>query len=121
MENARHIPVMLQEVCALANATSAKKIVDATFGGGGYASAFLKLQMRPNVFALDRDKLALRYAIRLQALAPDRFHFEHARFGQMGTLRCMKYRPFDMVVFDTGLCTDQVWLQYIFFANARDS
>ena len=55
-----HIPVMLEEVLALAPAGPAPWILDATFGRGGHSRALLaRLGPEARLFALDRDPEAL--------------------------------------------------------------
>ena len=66
-----HIPVMLEEVLALAPAGPAPWILDATFGRGGHSRALLaRLGPEARLFALDRDPEALAAARALAAEDP---------------------------------------------------
>ena len=53
-----HFPVMLNEVLKLSSLSSNKRIIDCTFGGGGYSKEILKFS-NTSVQAIDRDKKAL--------------------------------------------------------------
>lgn len=60
-----HIPVMLEEVVGLFAPLEEGVIVDATYGGGGHASALLeRLDQRVRVLGVDRDPEAVRRAAR---------------------------------------------------------
>ena len=50
------------------------KIIDCTFGGGGYSKALLKFS-KTNVLAIDRDKKAISKAKLLEKKFPQRFKF----------------------------------------------
>ena len=50
-----HFPVMLNEVLKASSLSSNKKIIDCTFGGGGYSREILKFS-NTSVQAIDRDK-----------------------------------------------------------------
>lgn len=55
-----HIPVLLEEVCAAIGPLSGARVVDGTFGAGGYTRAFLAAGAE--VIAIDRDPKALAAA-----------------------------------------------------------
>ena len=60
-----HKPVMLDEVLAALDVQDGDRIVDGTFGGGGYTRAILTAA-KCAVFAIDRDLDAI---MRAEALA----------------------------------------------------
>ena len=60
-----HKPVMLDEVLAALDLKDGDKVVDGTFGGGGYTRAILTAA-KCAVFAIDRDLDAI---MRAEALA----------------------------------------------------
>ena len=53
-----HIPVMLDEVTAALKPKAGKKLIDATFGNGGYSTHFLRTT-DCYVATLDRDPDAI--------------------------------------------------------------
>ncbi len=103
-----HVPVLVNSVSRVANSILANKILDTTFGGGGYTRAFLKLATESVVWAIDRDSQAAARAKQLASLVSGRFHFCPGKFSNMHALDCAKAAPFDLISFDLGLCTDQV-------------
>ncbi len=103
----RHVPVLLEEViCVLKdrlNTASHIKIVDATFGGGGYTKRFLSEFTSCEIMAIDRDPDAY---FRAKTLSNDIQDIKrkvtpiHSRFGLMRD----HVKPFvDAVVFDLGM------------------
>ena len=65
-----HKPVMLDEVLAALDIKDGDKIVDGTFGGGGYTRAILTAA-KCAVFAIDRDLDAIMRAEALAAQKAD--------------------------------------------------
>ena len=74
---APHTPVLLDEVLEVLKPGSAMRIVDGTFGAGGYSRAFLA--GGAEVIGFDRDPTARRFADGLG----DRFRLIAAPFAQM--------------------------------------
>ncbi len=98
---------MLDEVVAAAAPSPGARIVDATFGAGGYSRAFLAAGAE--VLGLDRDPAAGRFAPATDDPGADRFHLIHfpfseleAALAQSGDERC------DAVVFDIGVSSMQL-------------
>ena len=52
--NELHAPVLLREVLEALEPTPGKRIVDGTFGAGGYSRAFLERGAKVTAFARDR-------------------------------------------------------------------
>jgi 16S rRNA (cytosine1402-N4)-methyltransferase len=76
-----HIPVLLAEIVEGLEPHTGQVIVDATFGAGGYARAFLS--SGANVIAFDRDPAAKTAAKKLAQEFPKTFQFIHAPFSEM--------------------------------------
>jgi 16S rRNA (cytosine1402-N4)-methyltransferase len=74
-----HVPVLLAEVLAAIAPAPGKRIIDATFGAGGYSRAFL--DAGAEVIAFDRDPAAARFAAPLTASG--RFRLVEAPFSEM--------------------------------------
>lgn len=83
-----HIPVMLEEVVGLFAPLEEGVIVDATYGGGGHASALLeRLDQRVRVLGLDRDPEAVRRAARREREQErERLELAVGNFGRLDAL-----------------------------------
>lgn len=103
-----HEPVLLAEVCRHAAPAPGRLIVDATFGGGGYARAFLEAGAR--VVAFDRDPDAIARGAALQgAYGADRLRLHHAPFSRMESVLAQAgVDRVDAVVFDLGVSSFQL-------------
>ena len=99
-----HFPVMLSEVLKISSLSSNKKIIDCTFGGGGYSKEILKFS-NTTVQAIDRDKKASIIANELEKKFPQRFRFYQAKFSQ---LEMISTENVDAVIFDLGLSSIQL-------------
>ncbi len=102
-----HIPVLLEEVLAAIAPAPGRRIVDATFGAGGYSRAFLAAGAE--VVALDRDPDAARFVPTTEEPGADRFALIARPFSELeaaladtGDTRC------DAVVFDLGVSSMQL-------------
>lgn len=102
-DNSPHIPVLLAEVLTALAPLSGQKIVDGTFGAGGYSRALL--QAGASVSAIDRDPNVLPYANVLSEQFPDTFTFIPGRFSQLDTLI---EDGADGVVLDIGVSSMQI-------------
>ena len=96
-----HVSVLLDEVLAAIEPAPGKRIVDATFGAGGYSRAFL--DAGADVVAFDRDPTAARFAAPL--MATGRFRLIEDRFSTMDE---QFEAPCDGVAFDLGVSSMQV-------------
>ena len=112
MERRPHLPVMLAEVVqAIAPERSAAGraavIVDATFGAGGYTTAFLEAGAQ--VVALDRDPDAARFAEPLSATYGERFRLIRRPFSELEDALGEARTPHcDGVAFDLGVSSMQL-------------
>lgn len=97
-----HIPVLLDKVLDTMGNISERTIVDATFGAGGYARAFL--DRGASVAAFDRDPSVQKFADELAAEYGERFRFINAPFSEIPNLA----GGFDDIVFDFGVSSMQI-------------
>ena len=103
-----HIPVMLSEVVRLLAPRSGGVYLDGTFGGGGYASAFLEAAPC-TVWAIDRDPEAIARGAGLAARFPGRLHLINGQFGDMLDLLAEHgITALDGVVLDLGVSIFQL-------------
>jgi 16S rRNA (cytosine1402-N4)-methyltransferase len=103
-----HVPVMLSEVVRLLAPRSGGVYLDGTFGGGGYARAFLEAAPC-TVWAIDRDPDAIARGASLAAQFPGRLHLIHGRFGDMLDLLAERgITTLDGVVLDLGVSSFQL-------------
>ena len=79
MTQPAHVSVLLQEVIEALEPAPGKRIIDATFGAGGYSRALLGAGAE--VIAFDRDPTAAAFAEPLAATG--RFTLVHDRFSTM--------------------------------------
>lgn len=98
-----HVPVLLAEVLAALEPLAGARIVDGTFGAGGYSRALLAAGA--SVIAIDRDPNVLPHAAALSAEYPDRFRFVAGQFSQLDALAA---GPVDGVVLDIGVSSMQL-------------
>jgi len=102
-----HAPVLLDEVLEALDPVSGKRVVDGTFGAGGYSRALLGAGA--NVVAIDRDPSVRPHAERLGHAFPDRFTFIPGRFSALDTLvRDAGIGDIDAVVLDIGVSSMQL-------------
>ena len=99
-----HFPVMLNEVLKISSLANGGKVIDCTFGGGGYSKEILKLS-NTNVQAIDRDEKAISIANKLEKKFPQRFKFYQTKFSQLESL---PNDYVDVIIFDLGLSSIQL-------------
>ena len=98
----KHIPVLLNAVMRELGDLQGKHVLDATFGAGGYARAFL--DAGANVVAFDRDPNVIADANAIKQEFGDRFKFIAKPFSAMADLD----EKFDAIVFDLGISSMQI-------------
>jgi 16S rRNA (cytosine1402-N4)-methyltransferase len=96
-----HLPVLLNEVLEAIEPAPGKRIVDATFGAGGYSRAFL--DAGAEVIAFDRDPGAAAFAEPLAATG--RFRLIEDRFSSLAE---HLDGPCQGVAFDLGVSSMQL-------------
>lgn len=98
----KHIPVMLKEVLKAIGDLHGKRVIDATFGAGGYSRAFL--EAGAEVIAFDRDPNVIPDTDILKSEYKDRFVFVHKPFSNIAELT----ENFDAIIFDLGISSMQI-------------
>jgi len=105
--DAPHVPVLLDEVLAATDPSPDMQVVDATFGAGGYSSAFLQAGAR--VFAFDRDPHAIAAGEAMVARHEGRLSLHARRFSEMvDELAALGLQQVDAVVMDIGVSSMQL-------------
>jgi 16S rRNA (cytosine1402-N4)-methyltransferase len=99
--NQAHVSVLLSEVLAAIEPAPGKRIIDATFGAGGYSRAFV--EAGAEVIAFDRDPNALGFVAPLAASG--RFRLIEDWFS---TLEDHVEGPCDGIAFDLGVSSMQI-------------
>ena len=99
-----HFPVMLNEVIKLSSPLNGCKIIDCTFGGGGYSKELLKFS-NTKIQAIDRDKKTLITAKKLKKKFPTRFKFFNIKFSQLDKI---SNENIDLIIFDLGISSIQL-------------
>ena len=102
-----HLPVLLAEVVEAMEPGPGKRLVDATFGAGGYTRAFLEAGAA--VTAFDRDPSALQFAEPLKLEYPSRFQLVQRRFSELEDgLAETGGGPCHGIAFDLGVSSMQL-------------
>ncbi|MDB5623919.1 MAG: rsmH [Devosia sp.] len=104
-EDGPHIPVLLDEVLAAFAPVAGKRIIDGTFGAGGYTRALL--QAGAVVTGIDRDPSVRPFADALAADFPERFTFVPGTFSELDQLAGGQGAA-DGVVLDIGVSSMQL-------------
>ena len=99
-----HFPVMLNEVIKISSPINGSKIIDCTFGSGGYSKELLKFS-NTKIQAIDRDKKAFKAAKELEKKFPRRFKFYNIKFSQLDSV---SNENIDLIVFDLGMSSIQL-------------
>lgn len=103
-----HVPVMLAEVLEALSPSDGGVIIDATFGGGGYAAAVLEAAAC-DVVGIDRDSEACDRAAPLLKRYQGRLQIVHGRFGDLAKLALRhQLRHVSGIVFDLGVSSLQL-------------
>ena len=100
----KHYPVMLDEVTS--HLENHKKIVDCTFGGGGYSREILKKFPQALVAGIDRDENTRSFADDLKKEFKHRFDFFNYKFSQIHLLD--SFKEIDYFIFDLGVSSFQL-------------
>lgn len=104
---ARHVPVMLHEVLDALALRSGSRIVDGTFGAGGYSAAILARGAR--VLAIDRDPSAIEGGAGLVAQSGGALVLARGNFAQLDRIAAEhSFAPADGVVLDIGVSSMQL-------------
>lgn len=107
MSDARHIPVLLDEVIDALAIAPGERHVDATFGAGGYTRAMLA--KGAEVIAFDRDPDAIQAGQAMVDAAGGRLTLVHAVFSAMERELADRAKlPVDGVTMDIGVSSMQL-------------
>ena len=98
----KHIPVLLDSVVRAAGDVRGARVLDATFGAGGYSRAFLNAGAI--VTAFDRDPTVANDAQQVADEFSSCFRFVQKNFSSMAELD----EKFDVIVFDLGISSMQI-------------
>ncbi len=106
-----HIPVMRGEVMAafgpLLGEGRSPRILDGTFGGGGYSEALLVAGAQ--IMGIDRDQSAIARGEELRRRFPDRLCLVHGRFSALEAhLEDAHWDEADGIVLDIGMSSFQL-------------
>lgn len=105
---ARHVPVLLRQVVEAIAPKDGGIYVDATFGAGGYARAFLDAAVC-TVLALDRDPAATAAGAALAQAHPGRLILREGCFSELGAhIAAAGLAGIDGVAFDIGVSSMQL-------------
>lgn len=105
IEHAPHIPVLLNEVLSTMRINENDRVLDGTFGAGGYSAALLDAGCK-HLTALDRDPHVAPHVKYMNATYKDRFSFKQARFSEMQQY-CTP-QSMDAIVLDIGVSSMQI-------------
>lgn len=108
MPDARHVPVLVDEVLGVLSPRDGERHLDATFGDGGYTRAVLDAA-DCRVVAIDRDPAAVAAAAAQVARYGERLRVVQGRFGDLATIvREEGIDAVDGVMFDVGVSSMQI-------------
>lgn len=117
--DARHIPVLLQEVVSALAPRAGETMIDGTFGAGGYSRALLAANCR--VLAIDRDPTAVRAGAALAAQSAGRLILRQGTFSALDEIaRAEGILEADGVVLDIGVSSMQIDTAERGFSFAKD-
>lgn len=100
---ARHIPVLLHEIVEALQPAPGKRIIDATFGAGGYTTALL--DAGAHVTGIDRDPDAIAAGRTQEEASGGRLTLHHAVFSKLDSVTD---ELVDGVVLDIGVSSMQL-------------
>ena len=104
----RHVPVLLAEIVEHLAPAAGERLIDGTFGAGGYCRALLAAA-DISVLAIERDPMARDLGQSLVAEMQGRLVLVAGRFGDLGAIAAEHgFRPADGVVLDIGVSSMQL-------------
>jgi 16S rRNA (cytosine1402-N4)-methyltransferase len=104
-----HVPVLLAEVLAALAPQANQRLVDGTFGAGGYAKALLEAAHGVRVLAIDRDPSAVAAGRSLVEKSAGRLILVEGRFGELDRLaEDAGFVPAHGIVLDIGVSSMQL-------------
>ena len=109
MENL-HKSVMIKEIISFLPLTKSINVIDATFGGGGYAKTILEKFNVNQLLAIDRDPISKIFAKELEIKFPN-FTLINDKFSKIEEIvnkTKFKDKKFDIILFDIGTSSNQI-------------
>lgn len=108
MTEAPHIPVLLDEVIAALQPEDGHRLIDGTFGAGGYTRAMLNAADCA-VLAIDQDPDAIENGQPLVDEMQGRLTLAHGRFSNLAELaHTHGFAPVDGIALDIGVSSMQL-------------
>lgn len=105
----RHQPVLIAPILQNLYRSPVYKLIDATFGAGGYTDAILTHLPEVCVLGIDRDPLTQTLSHQCINRYPKRFVFRQGRFSQMTSLaQSTGWNTVDAIVLDLGVSSMQL-------------
>ena len=104
--NAKHYPVLLNEIISIITPQYGGTFIDCTFGQGGYTKEILKYK-ECCVIALDRDIASKKKADLISDEYQNRFVFKNQKFSNLENLK-LKNENVRGVIFDLGYSYTQI-------------
>ncbi|MFN3705331.1 MAG: 16S rRNA (cytosine(1402)-N(4))-methyltransferase RsmH [Thermoflexales bacterium] len=110
MVTTTHIPVLFDEVMQLLQPRSGGRYLDCTLGGGGHTAGLLQASAPDGiVLAADADASAIARAKVRFATAGSRLILRQCWLDELPDLAdALELAPFDGILADLGLCSDQL-------------
>ena len=105
-----HQPVMLKEVISFIPSNKRIKVIDATFGGGGYSKKILEKFNVSQLIAIDRDPISKILSKKI-AYKYENFSLVNERFSKIDKIANeskFKEKKFDIILFDLGTSSNQL-------------
>ena len=105
-----HIPVMLDQVKSFIPISRDLNLIDATFGGGGYAKAILEEFNIKNLLAIDRDPTAKIFYNKLKKRFKniELFNEKFSKIDEIIKKSKFSKINFDVIIFDLGVSSNQI-------------
>jgi len=105
----RHVPVLLDEIVEHLAPARGERIIDGTFGAGGYTQALLKTEPSLRILAIERDPDARAAAQPIIGRFDGRLVLVAGRFGDLAEIAAANdFAPVDGVVLDIGVSSMQL-------------
>ena len=104
--NAKHYPVLLNEIISIITPQYGGTFIDCTFGQGGYSKKILDYP-DTKVIAIDRDIESIKKAENIQEKFENRFLFKNIKFSQLTNLK-LKKEDIKGIIFDLGYSYTQI-------------
>ena len=104
--NAKHYPVLLNEIISIITPQYGGTFIDCTFGQGGYSKKILDYP-DTKVIAIDRDIESIKKAENIREKFENRFLFNNIKFSQLTNLK-LKKEDIKGIIFDLGYSYTQI-------------